>query len=142
MCRDERLVGTLVTSGPISRRTQAAFAASALAFTTTAPAALAADVDSQQDGTAPVTQTDGTDSSQSPDFDPGGGSDDLPGEAPALPETPAPPTDGNDDAGAIDEQPATDTEDPVVDQGNGSDPQSSAPQAPTPMPDTGQPPTT
>ena len=133
MCKDERLAGTLVSVGLISRRAQAGLAAGVLAFTTTAPAALAAEGDSEQDGTAPLTQTNSADSSQSPDFDPGGNSDDLPAQAPALPETQAPPTDGNDDTGAIDQQPTTNTNDPVVDQGDGSDAQSSQPQATSPM---------
>jgi hypothetical protein len=103
-----------------------------LAVGSAAPAALAAEGDSQQDGTTAVTQPSGADSSRNPDFDPGGASDDLPVQAPALPQTQAPPTDGNDDAGAIDQQPAMNTDDPVVDQGDGSDPQSSEPQATTP----------
>ena len=131
MCRDERLVGTLMSGGPISRRTQAALAAGVLAFTATAPAALAAEGDGEQDGTAAVT--DSADSSQSPDFDPGGSSDDLPAQAPALPETPAAPTDGNDDTGAIDEEPVTNANDPVVDPGDGADAQGSQPQAPAPV---------
>jgi hypothetical protein len=133
MCRDERLVGTLVSAGPISRRAQAALAAGVLACTAMAPPALAAEGDSQQDGTAALTQTASPDSSQDPDFDPGGGSDDLPAPAPSLPQAQMPPTDGNDDTGTIEQQPTTNTADPVVDQGDGSDAQNSQPQAPSPM---------
>jgi hypothetical protein len=133
ICRDERLVGTLASRVSFSSRAQAVLAAGVLAFTTTASAALAAEGDSQQDGTAAVTQTSGGDSSQSPDFDPGGSSDDLPAQAPALPGTQAPPTDGNDDTGAIDQQPTSNTNDPVVDQGDGSNAQSSQPQSTSPM---------
>jgi hypothetical protein len=129
MCRDERLVGTLSSAGPTSTRAQAAVAASVLVFGATAPVAVAAESDSEQDGTAAVTQTASGDSSV--DFDPGGASDDLPAQAPALPETAAAPVAGNDDTAGIDQQPKTNTDDPVVDQGDGSVTASTTSQAPT-----------
>lgn len=132
ICREERLVGALARGGAIPVRAGAALVAGMLAVGSAAPAALAAESDSQQDGTTAVTQPSGADSSRNPDFDPGGASDDLPVQAPALPQTQAAPSDGNDDAGAIDQQPAMNTDDPVVDQGDGSDAQSSEPQATTP----------
>ena len=121
ICREQRLVGTLVVGGVIPPRAQAALAAGVLAFTTMAPPALAAQGDSDQNGTTDVTQTNSADSAESPDFDPGGSSDDLPAQAPALPAASAPAAEGDDDTGAIDQQPATDPGDPVVDQGDGSD---------------------
>ena len=57
ICRSERLLGSLAVGGPISARAQAALAASVLALSTTAPAALAAEPDSEHEGTAAVTQT-------------------------------------------------------------------------------------
>ena len=121
MCRSERLMGSLAVGGPISARAQAALAASVLALSTTAPAALAAEPDSEHEGTAAVTQTGSTDPSQNPNFDPGGNSEALPAQAPTMPQNPAPATAGNDDSGPVEQQPATNTNDPVVDNGDGQD---------------------
>ena len=121
ICRSERLLGSLSFDGPISPRAQAALAASVLALSTTAPAALAAEPDSEHEGSAAVTQTASTDPSQNPNFDPGGNSEALPAQAPTVPQNPAPATAGNDDSGPIEQQPATNTNDPVVDNGDGQD---------------------
>ena len=141
ICRSERLLGSLAVGGPISARAQAALAASVLALSTTAPAALAAEPDSEHEGTAAVTQTGSTDPSQNPNFDPGGNSEALPAQAPTMPQNPAPATAGNDDSGPVEQQPATNTNDPVVDNGDGQDAgqpqtQPSPQQPPTPQPPT------
>src|SRR4051812_17090210 len=120
ICRHERVVGTLAPGGFISLRVQAALAASVLTLSATAPAALAAEQDSEHDGASPVAQTGTTDPSQSPNFDPGGNAETLP-QAPAGPQNPAPATAGNDDGGPIEQQSATNTNDPVVDPGGGQD---------------------
>ncbi len=121
ICREERLSGSLATNGVVTPRTQAALAASLLAFSTAAPAAaLAAEPDHQQDGTAAPTQTGSPDSAQNPDFDPGGDSTDLPSDAPPVPQAPAPADPGNDDTGPVDQEPTTNTTDPVGDTGDGS----------------------
>src|SRR3954453_11487825 len=63
LCRAERLVGSFERGGLVSSRAPAALAAGVLAFSGGVPApALASDGDSQPEGTAPVTQTDGADS--------------------------------------------------------------------------------
>src|SRR4051812_24780481 len=127
-------MGSFGRGGVVSARVPAALAAGVLAFSAVSPPAFAADGDSQQEGSAAVMQTAGTDSAEDPDFDPGGNSEDLPAQAPALPQAPASSADGSDDTGAIDEQPAADTSDPVVDPGDGfdqpdSDPLPAAPTA-------------
>jgi len=132
ICREQCLVGAFASGAAVSLRAQAALAAGVLALTTMAPAALAAENDTEQDGTATVTQITTPDPSQSPDFDPGGSSDGLPAQAPALPQTPAPPTEGTDDTAAVDQQPATNPDDPAVDNGDGSE--SSTDAAPVPPP--------
>ena len=119
ICRTERLVGSLASGGPGSPRAHAALAATVLAFNTTAPAALAAEQESEHEGSAPVTQTSTTDPSQNPSFDPGGNSEALPAQAPAPAQNTAPATAGNDDNGPIEQQPATSTSEPVVDNGDG-----------------------
>jgi hypothetical protein len=120
ICRCERLVGTFASGEFVSLRTQAALAASVLALGTTAPAALAAEQDSEHEGASSVAQTVSNDPSQNPSFDPGGNAETLP-QAPAGPQNPAPPTPGNDDGGPIEQQSATNTNDPVVDNGDGQD---------------------
>jgi hypothetical protein len=120
ICRHERLVGTLASTGFISLRAQAALAASVLTLGTTAPAALAAEQDSEHDGASPVAQSGSNDPSQNPNFDPGGNAETLP-QAPTRPQNPAPATAGNDDSGPIEQQSATNTNDPVVDNGDGQD---------------------
>ena len=139
ICRSERLVGSLAVGGAISPRAQAALAASVLALSTTAPTALAAEPDSEHEGSAAVTQTASTDPSQNPNFDPGGTSEALPAQAPTMPQNPAPATAGNDDSGPVEQQPATNTNDPVVDNGDGQDTgqpqtQPTPPNAPTQQP--------
>jgi hypothetical protein len=121
ICRGTRLTGELAVGELAPVRAQAALAASVLALSTAGPAAnaLAAEQDSQQDGSAPVTQT-ALDPTDSPAFDPGGDSTDLPDTAPPVPQAQAPSDPGNDDAGPVDQSPATDPSDPVVDSGDGS----------------------
>lgn len=120
ICCHERLVGTLASREFVSLRAQAAVAASVLALGTTAPAALAAEQDSEHEGASPVAQTGSTDPSQNASFDPGGNAETLP-QAPTGPQNPAPATPGNDDGGPIEQQSATNTNDPVIDNGDGQD---------------------
>src|SRR6266545_2821170 len=120
ICRHERLVGTFRSGEFVSLRAQAAVAASVLMLGTTAPAALGAEQDSEHEGASPVAQTGSTDPSQNPNFDPGGNAETLP-QAPTGPQNPAPATPGNDDGGPIEQQSATNTNDPVVDPGDGQD---------------------
>lgn len=120
MCQRERSVGTLGSGGFVSLRAQAALAASVLMLGTMAPVAVAGEPDSEQDGAAPVAQTGGSDPSQNPNFDPGGNAETLP-QAPTVAQNGAPATDGDDDTGPIEQQSATNTNDPVVDDGDGQD---------------------
>src|SRR4051812_30092057 len=92
ICRQTRLSGTIAGGALVSQRTQALLAASILAVSATAPAtaALAAESDQQHDGTAPVGQSNPSDSAQSPDFDPGGDATDLPAPAPPVPQAQTP----------------------------------------------------
>jgi resuscitation-promoting factor RpfA len=80
-----------------------------------APAAVAADPDQSSEGTAVPEQTGGSDPALSPDFDPGGESTDLPFDAPVLPQVPAPPEPGDDDATALELEPTTDVDALVAD---------------------------
>lgn len=120
ICRHERLAGTLSSGGFVSLRSQAALAASVLTLSTMVPAAVAAEPDSEQDGAAPVAQSGGNDPSQNPNFDPGGNAETLP-QAPTAGQNPTLATDGDDDTGPIEQQSATNTNDPVVDNGDGQD---------------------
>lgn len=120
ICRHERLAGTLPSGGFVSLRTQTALAASVLTLSTMAPVAVAAEPDSEQDGAAPVAQTGSSDPSQNPTFDPGGNAETLP-QAPTAGQNPALATDGDDDTGPIEQQSATNTNDPVVDNGDGQE---------------------
>jgi hypothetical protein len=122
ICRQTRLTGTIAAGGIVSPRTQALLAASLLAIPAIVPAApaRAAEQDQQQEGTAPVAESAPSDSAGDPDFDPGG-------EATELPEVPAPvaeieaPADvDTDDAAPVEEPPATNPDEPVVDPGDGS----------------------
>jgi hypothetical protein len=123
ICREQRLTGTLATEPVVSYRARAALAASVLALSTAAPsAAVAAEGDSQQDGTAPPTQTGSGDPADSPNFDPGGDSTDLPFDAPPSPQVQAPPDPGNDDTAPLDQDPSTDPGAPTADPGDGSTP--------------------
>src|SRR3954447_393927 len=119
VCRSERLTGVLPPAGVVSLRTQAAFAAGVLAFSAVAPAAaLAAEPDQEQQGAAAPGQLGSTDTADSPDFDPGGTSTDLPADAPPAPPLHAPPAAGDDDAAPLDEEPANDVDAPVADAGD------------------------
>ena len=98
VCRRERLVGALPAEAVVSRRTQALLAAGVLALSTAAPTAvLAAEPDQEQQGTAAPGQIGQHRSADSPDFDPGGASTDLPFDAGPAPDAPASP-DPDDDA--------------------------------------------
>jgi len=143
ICREMRLTGRLPADDLLSARTQALLAAGVLAVSSTAPAAVAvaAEQDQQQDGTGSVTQST-TDAADNPDFDPGGVATDLPQTAPPVAQTQAPAVPENDDTAPVDQAPAANPDDPVVDAGDGSDatPAPSAPAAPPA--DTSTPPTT
>jgi hypothetical protein len=121
MCRQTRLTGAIPDDGLVSPRTQAVLAAGVLAVSATSPvtAAFAAEQDQQREGTAPVAQSGAPDPANSPDFDPGGNATDLPQLAPPVPQTQAPADPGSDDTAAVDQSPATNPDDPVVDSGDG-----------------------
>jgi hypothetical protein len=123
ICRQTRLSGALDVGGLMPMRTQALLAAGVLAASTTAPVtvAFATEPDQQQDGAAPIAQSETPDSAASPDFDPGGEATDLPDTASPMPETPAPADEGNDDIAPVEQPSATDPADQVVDSGDGSD---------------------
>jgi hypothetical protein len=111
------------SKGLVRHRVQAALAAGLLAFGAAAPAvALAAEGDQEQVGSLAPGQPGTNDPALSPDFDPGGDSTDLPGDAPPVPQVEAPPDPGNDDAGPLEQEPLTDSGAPVVDQGDSSAP--------------------
>src|SRR5439155_15787302 len=126
ICRETRLTGTVAAGGIVSPRAQALLAAGLLAASTTAPAAVAAaaEGDQETDGSAPVAQNATPDTADSPDFDPGGQSTDLPKTAAPTAQVQAPADPGNDDTGPVDETPATNPDDPVVDEGDASSPTS------------------
>jgi hypothetical protein len=137
VCRSERLVGALASGGVTSRRANALLASSVLALSTSGPgAAIAAEPEHEQQGTAAPGQAPSGDPATSPDFDPGGQSTSLPAAASPAPQVQAPPTPGNDDAGPLDQEPQSDNDAPVVDAGDGSttpgQPQPTAPTATTP----------
>lgn len=135
ICRQTRLTGHMPTDSVVSPRAQALVAAGVLAMSTAGPAAaaLAAEQDQQQDGTASVGQTGASDPADNPDFDPGGNGTDLPATAPAVPQAQAPADPGNDDTAPVDQPSATNPDDPVVDSGDGSDTMATSTQ-PTPPP--------
>lgn len=160
ICRETRLTGPLPTAELVPKRTQAMLAAGVLAVSALGPAAaaVAAEQDQQQDGTADVGQSAPADSADSPDFDPGGDASDLPDTSSLTPQTQAPADPSSDDTGPVDQTPVADTADPVVDPGDTSgqtpvaepspaptapEPAASTP-APTeiPTPSMGTPPTT
>jgi nucleoid-associated protein YgaU len=114
ICRRERLAGDLPSDALVSPRTQAAIAAGLLAFSSVAPGAVAAETDQTSEGTAVPEQVAGGDGAQSPGFDPGGESVDLPVEAPVAPQVPVPPA--ADDAEPLEPEPAVDVA-PVADRG-------------------------
>lgn len=137
ICRQARLTGSLAGDALMSQRTQAMFAAGVLAVSTTAPAAaaLGAEQDQQQDGSAQVIQGAAPDPAGSPDFDPGGAATELPAAAPSMPPTQSPVAPASDDDSApVEQSPGADADDPVVDSGDGSDRASSeAVAAPPPV---------
>jgi len=122
ICRQTRLSGTIPAGGIVSPRTQAVLAAGLLALPAVAPAAsaFAAEQDQQQEGTAPVADSAPSDPAGNPDFDPGGETTDLPEAVAAAPQTQAPADVGDDDAGPVEEAPAINPDEPVVDPGDGS----------------------
>jgi hypothetical protein len=138
ICRQTRLTGQLPTDELVSPRAQALLAAGVLAMSASAPgaAAVAAEQDQQQDGTAAVGQNGATDPADSPDFDPGGEGTGLPETALAVPQNQAPVHPANDDTGPVDQTATTDSEDPVVDPGDGSDGTPTAPAVPAQPPAT------
>src|SRR3954447_15464669 len=96
ICRQERV---LRSKGLVGLRVPAALAAGLLAFGAAAPAvAFAAEGDQEQVGSLAPAQTGTGDPALSPDFDPGGDSTDLPGNAAPVPQVEAPPDPGSGDA--------------------------------------------
>jgi hypothetical protein len=144
ICRQTRLTGHMPADALVSPRTQALVAAGVLAMSTAGPAAaaLAAEQDQQQDGTASVGQTGASDPADNPDFDPGGDGTDLPQTAPPVPQTQAPADPGNDDTAPVDQPSATNPDDPVVDSGDGSDTTATSTQPTQPPSDSPSPSTT
>ena len=139
LCRGERLAGTLPRQGLVSRRAEAALAVGALAVSSATPTAvLAADSDQDKQGVvAPEQVAAGTHTD--PGFEPGGEPTDLPFDAAPAPSLP-PSEDPVDDTGAIEQEPPTNDEPPVVDPGDatvtpGADEQE-APPANDPIPAT------
>jgi nucleoid-associated protein YgaU len=137
------VAGTLAAGGVVSPRIQAVAAASVLALSTATPAGVvfAAEPDREQDGAAPATPNGTTDLASDPGFDPGGDQENLPTAsvppAHALDHGLAVSTD--EDAGAVEQAPAADPAEPLVDAGDGSDPteaqappSAGAPAAPAP----------
>lgn len=121
ICRDTRLHGDLVVAPIVTLRTQAAVVAGVVALSGSAipAAAVAAEADTTEDGTATVTQTAPADPAASVEYDPGGPAAALPDPAPTpapaqAPAAPAADT-SSDNAG---DAPAGDEDDPVVDPGD------------------------
>jgi hypothetical protein len=114
VCRSERLSGELPSDSLVSRRSQAAIAAGLLAFSNVAPGAMAAESDQNTEGTAAPGQVIGGGGSESPDFDPGGESADLPVEVPPAPQVPAPADIGESEP--LEPEPVID-EAPVAERG-------------------------
>ena len=111
VCRRDRLDGSLDGEELVSRRTRAAIAAGLLAFSAGGTsAAVASPPDEVIEGTSEVIP--GNDWSSDVDFDPGGGSDQLPDAAPLAPVASAPATD-IDDPGPLEQEPTADTREPV-----------------------------
>ena len=116
ICRQTRAIGRLPSDGVISTRAQAMLAAGVLVVSTGAPitpALAAAEPDQEQQGGAPIA-ANGGDSAADPDFDPGGDTTDLP-EAALLPAVQAPVDADDDDAAAVEQEPAVDQRETVVD---------------------------
>jgi hypothetical protein len=116
VCRRERLSGVLPSDGVLTRRAQAALVAGVLAASAGAPAAVSAqETDQQTEGSVAPEQIADDDRAQTPGFDPGGGSTDLPFEAPPAPQTGVAPADDSD---PLEQEPVTDVAAPVADPGD------------------------
>ena len=141
ICRQTRLTGTISTGAIVSPRTRALLAAGLLVIPAAVPAApaLAAQQDQQQEGTVPPVPEGGpSDSAGDPAFDPGGETTELPEIAAPVQET-APADVDTDDTAPVEQAPATNPDEPVVDPGDGSNaPPVEQPvaQEGTPSPDT------
>lgn len=141
VCRRDRLAGFLPAEPVVSRRAQAAIAAGVLAVSSGAPTmAVAVEPDQQQEGTATPEDTPGN-AAQGPDFDPGGESTDLAEEAPPVPEIQAPADPDDEAAGPLEQEPTTDTSQPLNDNpdsvptdGESQPPAPPQPAEPTPTP--------
>ena len=128
------------------RRGQAVLAAGVLVVSTGAPitpALAAGEPDQEQQGGAPIA-ADGGDSAANPDFDPAVTRRISRGGSPAGSQAPADADD--DDAAAVEQEPAVDQRETVVDAGDGTEPvtneaASPAPtqSSPTPANDTAEP---
>lgn len=132
-CRSERLAGKLADGPLVSRRVPATLAAGLLALGAVAPsAALGAEGDQQQEGTAPPAATGG-DPADNPDLDPGG--DDTVLTTPTGPDTgpQAGGQDDNSDGAPVDTDPAQQTDQPLA-GAEQPQPPASAPQLPVSQP--------
>ena len=133
ICRQTRAIGRLPSDGVVSRRAQAVLAAGVLVVSTGAPitpALAAGEPDQEQQGGAPIA-ANGGDSAANPDFDPGGDTTDLP-EAALLPAVQAPVDDDDDDVVAVEQEPAVDQRETVVDSGDGTVPVTNEAASPLP----------
>src|SRR5829696_7519378 len=122
ICRQTRLTGTIAAGGFVSPRAQALLVAGLLAIPAVVPAAPAAAQDQEQEGTAAVPESAPSDSAGNPDFDPGGEATELPPVPAPVTEIEAPADLGADETVPVEEAPATNPDEPVVDSGDGSDP--------------------
>jgi LysM domain len=114
ICRRDRLSGSLDGDELVSRRTQAVIAAGLLAFSAGGvPAAVASPPDEVIEGTSEVGV--GTDPSSSVDFEPPGETPQLPDVALVTPDAVVPATEVDEDAGPLEQEPATEIPEPVVD---------------------------
>jgi hypothetical protein len=144
ICRDQRLNGTIEDRPLVSVRAQAAFAAGVLAVAAVGPVSAgvaSSEPPSEHEGeVAPEAPGAPGDSSQSPDYDPGGPQTELPGSA--GPEDPADESDAPEplesepvtDPGVVPEPPGAPdvpTEPPIEEQ---PVPVVSVPEAPAPDP--------
>src|SRR5215208_7006680 len=118
ICRQTRLTGTIAGGGIVSPRAQALLAAGLLAIPAVVPATPAAAQDQEQEGTATVPESAPSDSAGNPDFDPGGQATELPKVPAPVPETEAPADVDADDTAPVEEAPATNPDEPVVDPGD------------------------
>lgn len=132
ICRAERLSGALPSHGIVSRRAQAAVLAGVLAASTAAPTVASAQEQDQVKEGAVAPEQAGDDPALSPDFDPGGESDDLPFDAADGPESEAAPDPETGDPGPVEQEPVTDIDAPVADAGD--EPAQPVAAAPSPTP--------